>query len=117
MYFLTTPDKIENSFDNYVHRYNFEILNLFDPELQLINTKSMINSKFKKLLSELKKAKIRLVLEYKKRDDRKFFHSSAKIIASDLDINEAFKSMHQSVMTKIKNSASKYCYCYLLSLK
>ena len=94
MYFLTTPDKIEHSFDNYVHRYNFEILNLFDPELQLINTKSMINSKFKKLLSELKKAQIRLVLEYKKRDDRKFFHSSAKIIASDLDINEAFKSMH-----------------------
>ena len=48
--FLTTPDEVEkyakimqsNSSEKYVHRYNFEILNLFDPELQLINTKNMI---------------------------------------------------------------------------
>ena len=36
-----------NFFDNYVHRYNIEILNLFDPELQLINTKSIIKNKLK----------------------------------------------------------------------
>ena len=41
------------SFDNYIHRYNVEILNIFDPELQLINTKPMIKSKLKELLSEL----------------------------------------------------------------
>ena len=40
--FLTTPDKVEkyvqsNSSDNCIHRYNVEILNIFDPELQLIN--------------------------------------------------------------------------------
>ena len=28
--------------DNYIHRYNIEILILFDPELQLISTKTMI---------------------------------------------------------------------------
>ena len=28
--------------NNCVHRYNVEKLNLFDPELQLINTKPMI---------------------------------------------------------------------------
>ena len=28
---------------------------------------------------------------------------SAKLIASDLDIDKTFKSMHQSLMTKIKN--------------
>ena len=33
-----------NSSDKYVHRYNIEILNLFDPELQLVNTKPMIKS-------------------------------------------------------------------------
>ena len=41
--FLTTPDEVEiyvqsNFFDNCIHHYNVEILNLFDPELQLINT-------------------------------------------------------------------------------
>ena len=28
--------------DNCIHHYNVEISNLFDPELQLINTKSII---------------------------------------------------------------------------
>ena len=83
------------------------ILNLFDPELQLINTKPMIKNKLKELLSELKKFKFQtiLVLDYKKRNDCKIFHSSAKLIANDPDIDEAFKSMHQNIMTKIKKFA------------
>ena len=114
---LTTPNEIKkyakmvqyNSSDNCVHHYNIEILNLFDPELQLINTKIMIKNKLNKLLNELKKFKVQviLVLKYKKRNDHKTFHSSAKLIASDLDIDEAFKSMHQSIMTKIKHYASE----------
>ena len=48
-----------------------------------------------------------LVLEYKKRNDRKIFHSSAKLIASDSDNGEAFKCMHQSIIAKMKNSASE----------
>ena len=69
----------------------------------------MIKNKLKELLSELKKFKVQtiLVLDYKKRNDSKISHSSAKIIASDSDIDEAFKSMHQSIMTKIKNYACK----------
>ena len=35
------------------------------------------------------------------------FYSSSKLIASDSDIDEAFKSMHQSIMTKTKNCAWK----------
>ena len=56
------------------------------------------------LLSELKKFKVQktFVLHYKKRNDSKIFHSSAKVIARDSDIDEAFKSMHQSIVTKIK---------------
>ena len=48
--FLTTPDEVEkyvqsNFSDNCMHYYNVEILNLFDPELQLINTKPLIKNK------------------------------------------------------------------------
>ena len=64
--FLTTPDEVEkyveimqlNSSDKYVHCYDIEILNVFDPELQLINTKPMIKNKLKELLS-LKSLKFR----------------------------------------------------------
>ena len=103
-FFLTTPDEVQsNSSDNCIHHYNIEILNLFDPKLQLINTKPVIKNKLKELLSELKKFKVHavLVLDYKKRNDRKIFHPSTKLISSDSDIDEAFKSMHQSIMTKI----------------
>ena len=48
--FLTTPDEVENylqsnSFDNWEHHYNVEILKHFDPELQQINTKTVIKNK------------------------------------------------------------------------
>ena len=73
-----------NSSDNCIHRYNIKILNLFDPELQLINTKPLIKNKLKELLSELKKFKVEttIVLDYKKKNDRKIFHSSTKLIAN-----------------------------------
>ena len=43
-----------NSFDNCVHHYNVGILNLFDPDLPLINNKPVIKNKLKPL-SKLKK--------------------------------------------------------------
>ena len=54
---LATPNEAEkyakmmqsNSWDKYAYHYNIEILNLFDSELQLINTKAMIKSKLKEL--------------------------------------------------------------------
>ena len=86
------------------------MLNLFDTELQLINIKPMIKRKLKELLGELKKIKVQkiLVLEYKKINCCKIFHSSAKLIVSDTDIDEAFKSRHQSIMMKMNNCSSKY---------
>ena len=64
----------------------------------------MIKSKLKVFLNELKKLKIQTVLAlyYKKRNDCQIFHSSTKLIASDSDIDEAFLSRHQNIMTKIK---------------
>ena len=103
-----------NSTDNYVHDYNVEILNIFDLELQLINTEPVIKKKLKELLSELKKFKVQivLVLDNKKRNDHKIFHSSPKLISSDSDIDEALKSMHQSIMTKTKNYIDKDCIVF-----
>ena len=63
------------------------------------------------MLSELKKFKVQtvLTLDFKKRNDCKIFHSGAKLIASYSDIDERFKYMNQSTMTKIKNYASEGC--------
>ena len=65
--FLITPDEVEkyvqpSSPDNSIHLYNVEILNIFDPELQLINTKPMIKNKLKDFLSELKNCKAQTIL-------------------------------------------------------
>ena len=71
-----------SSADDCVCVYNIEILNLFDPELQLNNTKPV------------------LVLENNNKDDqksiRKLFHS----FVNDSDINKAFRSMHENVTRK-----------------
>ena len=77
-------------------------MNIFDPELQLISTKPVIKNKLKELLGELKKFKVQtiLVLDYKKRNDSKIFYSCTKLIASDSEIDQAFKSMHQSINDK-----------------
>ena len=45
--FLRTHEEVEKHVEstysnNFVHHYNVEILNLFDPELQLINIKPVI---------------------------------------------------------------------------
>ena len=69
-------------------------MNIFNPELQLINNKPMFNNKLKEFLNELKKFKVRivLVLDYKKRNDLQVFDSSAKLIDTDSEIDKAFKS-------------------------
>ena len=78
-------------------------MNIFDPELQLINTKPLIKNKLKESSRELKKFTDQtiLVLDYKKINDRRIFYSCTKLLSNDSDINEAFKSMHLSIMTKI----------------
>ena len=48
--------------DNCLFHYNIKIVNLFDPELQLANTKPIFKNKLKELLNELKKFKVQLIL-------------------------------------------------------
>ena len=57
--FLTTSDEVtkyaqSNCFNNCINRYNVKMLNIFDPELKLSNTKPMIKRKLKELLSKKK---------------------------------------------------------------
>ena len=44
-----------SSSDNCLWHYNFKILNLFDPELQLIKPKSMIKNKLKEIEKRVEK--------------------------------------------------------------
>ena len=47
--FLTIPDEVQlNYSDNCIGHYNVKISNLFDPELQLINTRPVIKKKIKR---------------------------------------------------------------------
>ena len=63
----------------------------------------MIKNELKEFLSELKKFKVQtiLVLDYKKRNNCIIFHSSNKLIASDSNIEKAFRFMHQSIIKKV----------------
>ena len=50
------------------------------------------------MLKSCKKVKVQTVLDlhYKKRNDQEIFHSSTKLIASDLDIDKTF-SLNQFI--------------------
>ena len=48
-----------------------------------------------------------LVVDYQKKNDRKMFNWCTRLIASDSDIDEALKSMHQGILTKIKEYTCK----------
>ena len=76
-----------------IENYNWSILNQW------------FKNKLNELSSEFKRFKVHtiLVIDYKKGNDYKIFHSSAKLIACDSDIDEAFKSMDKNVVTKVKN--------------
>ena len=106
--FELLKDLETNYSDNFVHQYNVEIFYIFDQELQLINTDPLIKNKSKELLNEMKKFEVQiiLVLDYQTRNDHKIFHPNANLIAVNSDIDEAFKSMDQNIMTKIKTYAS-----------
>ena len=71
---LEVEKYVQSSYsDNCIHHYNIEILNLFDPELQLISTKPVIKNKLRELLYDLKKFRVQtiLILDYKKRNHPK----------------------------------------------
>ena len=92
--FLTTADEVEkyvqlvektetkirvqsSSSGDCLCCYNIKIMHIYDPELQLINTKHVIKNKLKDLFGDLRKFKAlkMLLSEYKKRDDHISMHN------------------------------------------
>ena len=97
--------------------YNFEILNSYNPELQLKDTESAIKNKLKQLMTELRGFKFvtTLVLVFKKvesEDKTKYgtFYSNSKaeIIINESDINDMFKSIYTTFISNIQKSLGKY---------
>ena len=80
-------------------------MNIFDPELKLVNAKPKIKNKLKELLNDLKKFRVKriLVLVYRKRNHCKIFHSSAKRIDSDSNIDEASNPCIKALLRKGRN--------------
>ena len=68
----------------------------------------MIKSNLKAFLAELRKISQYQTQKYKKRNDCKIFHLSVNPIASDSDIDEAFKFIYQSITIKTKNLTFVY---------
>ena len=92
--------KREHAFKGYASTYNVEILNSFNPELQLKDIESAIKSELIKLLSQLRGFKFvtTLVLvfkniEFKGKTKYHNFYSSSKaeIIINESDIENVFQ--------------------------
>ena len=94
----------------------FEILNSFNPELQLKDTESSIKSKPIDLLTQVKEFKFMttLVLVFKKiesddktRYDTFYSDSKAEIIINESDIDDVFESVYTTVISNIQKSFEK----------
>ena len=100
----------------YAITYNVEILNFFNPELQLKDTESIIKNKLKKLLTELRGFKFvtTLVLVFKKieSDDKTkykafYSHSKAKVVINESDIHDLFELIYNTIISIIEKLFGK----------
>ena len=109
--------KQAHAFKGYASSYNVEILNSFNPELQLKDTESAIKNKLKELLTELRGFKFvtTLVLVFRKIEsgdktkyDTFYSHSKAETIINESQIdNNIFKSIYTTVISNIQKFFGK----------
>ena len=108
--------KIYHAFEGYGGSYNVEIINSFNPELQIKDTESAIKSKVIGLLTQLKGFKFvtTLVLVFKKieSDDKTKYdtfhsHSKAEIILNERDIDDVFKSIYNTIISNMQKFSGK----------
>ena len=113
--------KLKHAFKGYASTYNVEVLNTFNPDLQL-GAESAFKCKIIELLTQLKGFKFvtTLVLMFKKtesEDKTKYENfcssSKAKKIINESDIDDVFKSVYTAIKTNIKKSLGKV-YCLLI---
>ena len=111
-----TITKQSHVFKAYASSYNAEILNCFNPELQLKDTESAIKNKPIDLFSELKGFKFvtALVLEFKMIEtgdktkyDNFYLNSKAKTIINESDIDDVFESIYTTIISSIQRSLGK----------
>ena len=108
--------KQKHAFKGYASTYDVEILNSFNPELQLKDTESAIKSKLIELLTQLKGFKfvttLVLVFEMIEGEEKtkyENFYSSSKseIIINESDIDDVFKSICTTIIINAQKSLGK----------
>ena len=104
--------KRSHVYKGYENTYNVEIMNSFNPELQLKDTESAVRNLLKDLLTELRDFNlvVILVLQFKKieRDEEtkySTFYSSSKVetVINESDIDDAFESIYNTIASNILN--------------
>ena len=108
--------KRANAFKGYASSSNVEILNSFNPELQLKDTESAIKRRLIELLTQLKGFKFvttsALVFKNKESEDKKKYDnfysiSKAEIIINASDIDDVFQSIYTTIIENIRISLGK----------
>ena len=103
--------KREHAFKGPASNYNVEILNSFNPELQLKDTESAMKNKLKKLLSKFRgfklvKTLILVFIKIESKDNTKYdnFYSTSKaeIIINESDIDDVFESIYSTIILNIQ---------------
>ena len=115
----TKIGKHTHAFKGYASSYNFDILNYFNPELQLKDTESGIRNRLIEILTELKSFKLMttLVMEFKKKkkiesDDATKYStfyptSKAETVINESNIDDAFGSIYTTIISNIQKCLGK----------
>ena len=105
--------KQKHAFKSFSSTYNVEILNSFNPELQIKDNESAIKSQLIDLLTQLKGFKFvaTLVLAFKKikgENEKKYDNfypsSKAEIIINESDADDMLQSIYTTIITNIQKS-------------
>ena len=99
---------------SYASTYNVEVLNSFNPELQLKETVSVIKNKLINLLPKVRGFKFVTFLELKKieNDDQTkyttfYFNSKVEVIINESDIDDIFELIYITTISNIQKYLGK----------
>ena len=97
-----------HGFKGHTSFHHVEILNSFDPKLQLKDTESEIKNKLINLLTQLKGFKLVTTLVFKKIEsddktiyDNFYLQSKVETIINEGDIDDVFESIYTTIISNI----------------
>ena len=108
--------KCSHAYKGYASSYNVEILNSYNPEIQLKDTEYAIENKIIDLFTELKDLKFMttLALEFKQIENNHkakydifYLNSKAETIINQNDIDGVFESVYTIIISNIQKSIRK----------